>query len=191
MERKARRYRWVGSVFGGVVVAELIALPYAIRCCSRFSADVQKFRTDAHWDPHVGWFAKFLLDWPMEFRLVVMTITAAILCLLATMMLSLLSRVSERQNGADGRGTLRWLVFGARTAVASFMVAVLYLLAIYACGYVGYMGPRNLVWYLGIPVLVALIEYPRPAGALLGVPLAITGSLCVALISLTVGIPLD
>jgi hypothetical protein len=127
----------------------------------------------------------------MGFRLLLITIVAAALCLLTTVTLFLLARASEWQRASTSRSPFRWPIFAARTVVASFMVSVLYFLAVYAFGYLGYLGPLNLIPGLGIPVLVGLLEYPRPAGALLGIPLAITGFLCTALISLTVGIALD
>ena len=120
-----------------------------------------------------------------------MTITAALVCLLTTTLLYTLARVTSQRNVATGHIAVGWLLAGARFIVASFMTATLYILAIYATGYIGYLGPRNTIWLLGIPVLVALLEYPRPVGVLVGIPLAITGAVCTGVISFFVGISLD
>ncbi len=56
----------------------------------------------------------------------------------------------------------------------------------------GYIGPRNVLWFVGVPLTVALIQQGRPLRALLWTfPLLLGGWVGMALLSMTVGIPLD
>ena len=72
------------------------------------------------------------------------------------------------------------------------MVGILYILAAYAVGYVGYLGAKNAIWFVGVPMAVALIQQPRPTRALLWTfPLLLGGWVCMGILSMTVGIPLD
>jgi hypothetical protein len=120
----------------------------------------------------------------MGFRLLVMSIVAAAVCLLSTVSLLALLRRS------GGRCSMR--LAAGQTIVGAFMVGVLYILAAYAVGYVGYRGTWNAAWLVGIPMMVAFIQTPRLPHAFLWIfPLLVGGWLCMGVLSMTVGIPLD
>lgn len=52
-------------------------------------------------------------------------------------------------------------------------------------------GPLNLLWMLGLPVLVGLLLRPRPIGLALGLPLAVAGSLWLFAAAVAFQLPLD
>ncbi len=191
MERTARSHFCAGSFFALASLVGLAAFPFAVGCCSRFSFEQEKFRWGMRFDPHVGWFARTLLNWPMGFRLLVMATATAIVCSIATALLFLLKRRFERRTDARIGRVAKLSSLAARAAIASFVVGVLYILAVYVTGYFGYEGSLNLLWLLGIPALIALLEYPRPIGILLGIPLMFTGFVCTGLISILAGSGLD
>ena len=125
--------------------------------------------------------------WPLPiYRLLLIGFAAALFCILATATLGALSVTAQREkNGA----ALRLAIAAARLLVGSLMTAVLYAVAIFITSYLAYLGPFNLVWGLGIPLFIALLECPRPAGALYAVLLAVTGFIYLAAILLAAGLP--
>ena len=184
-------YRWGAWFFGLVALCSLAALPFAATCCSRFSAE--DMAADAAlggngWSPDITPLAIALLDWPMGFRLLLMTSVAAILCFATTVtLLFVRQRNAERQ---EKRILSR--VGVAQAVLGSFMVGVLYILAAYAVGYVGYRGPANALWFIGIPMAVAVMQKPSIQSALLWtIPLLLGGWLSMGILSMTIGIPLD
>lgn len=190
--RKTWTYRWAGSFYALVLVACLISLPSAIKCCSRFSPQEDAYWRNANYPSNYGWFAKDLLNWPSGFRLLVMTIVAATLCLLATFTLYLIARHTPDNRDARNRPTGLLIRFIVRAAVASFTTAVLYVLMAWLLGYIGRApGPDMRVMMLTIAALIGLQEVPGPLGLLLAIPLFLSGLIFTALISLFVGIPLD
>ena len=185
-------YRWGGGLFAFVAFCSLASLPFAIGCCSRFTAaelaERASFGSNG-WAPGITPLAVTLLDWPMGFRLLVMTIVAAILCFGATITLFLLARYSAKET-PDRRA--RVLKAIGEVALGSFIVGVLYILAAYGVGYIGYLGPANAIWLVGIPMLIALMERGRLTSALLWtVPLLLGGWVWMGVLSIAVGIPLD
>jgi len=187
-----RGYRWGGGLFAFVALCSLASFPYAISCCSRFSAEELAERASFGsngWAPSITPLAVALLDWPMGFRLLVMTAVAAILCLAATITLLLLARFNPKETSDRRAHVLKSI---GEVVLGSFMVGVLYILAAYGVGYAGYLGPTNAIWFVGIPMLVSLMEHKRLATALLWfVPLLLGGWMWMGLLSMTVGIPLD
>lgn len=182
---KAAGYRIGACLFALTVVICLAVLPFAASCCSHLSSQEQALSATvghAPWAAGITPLAVALLDWPMGFRLLLLTLTAAILCLVATLASAALSRRSIGQG---------WWSDFARGVLACFTVGVLYILAAYVTGYFGYLGPANVGWMLGIPALVAFMNIPRPIGLLFSVPLALGGWIGAGVISLTIGIPLD
>lgn len=183
-----RGYR-IGAWFFALVTLLCSAiLPLAISCCSRFLPS--RLPTGAAVDsdrlsPGIKPAAVALLDWPMDFRLFLMTLVAAVLCLFSTLASAFLTRASSRQGA--------WAAWAAcaRAVFACMTVGVLYILASYVAGFVGYRGPANLIWMAGIPVLIALTHAPRLAALLISFPLFIGGWVAMAVIGMTVGIPLD
>ena len=185
---------WWGSIFFAVAVAAAVAcLPYAISCCSRFSKEQIAIRAsfgEHGWAPGITPVAIALLDWPMGFRLLIMTIVAATLCLLCTVSLLFAAR-SRNVAGGPHSAAYAWLPVG-EALLGSFMVGVLYILAAYAVGFKGYIGPGNLLWFFGVPAAIAFMIRPSLLqGLVWTLPLLIGGWVCMAIISVSVGIPLD
>jgi MFS family permease len=188
-DERGRAYRWGAAFFGIAAVAGLVALPYALRCCSRFTSEQLALREATGWEPPGPAITVALMDWPMGFRLFLMMIVAAVICTLAMIALSVIARREQRPETTTSN--LRRLIV-VRAFLSSVIVALLYILAAYTTGFFGIPGgPHNLVWLLGIPVLVAWMGKPSLFGFALGFPLAITGFVCVMIISLTLRIPLD
>jgi hypothetical protein len=118
-----------------------------------------------------------------------MLIVAAVICTLAMIALSVIARREQRPDLRIS-SVHRWI--GVRVFLSSVVVAVLYLLGFYTTGFFGIArGPHNLVWLLGIPVLIAWLGKPNVRGLALGCPLALSGFVSLAIISLTLRIPLD
>lgn len=190
---EARGYRWGASFFALATICGLAVLPFAISCCSRFTPE-QSAESMAlggnGWAPGITPVAVALLDWPMGFRLLVMMLAASLLCFSATIAMLLISRSKLRGSGSLRRAGPAWGVI-AQAVLSSFMVGLLYILAVYVTGFAGYVGPANLVWMAGIPMAVGFMARPRLSGLALGVPLALGGWVCLGIISMTVGIPLD
>jgi hypothetical protein len=188
-----RGYRWASIFFGLVLGISLAFLPHAIGCCSRFSAEDMAIRAsfgNHGWAPGITPLAVAMLDWPMGFRLLVMTLVAACLCLVASLTGLLLARRMNADGAAGGAPRL-WYIVG-QGVLGSFMVGVLYILAAYAVGYEGYLGPRNALWFVGLPLAVALVQQSRLQRAILWTfPLLLGGWVWMAVLSMTVGIPLD
>jgi hypothetical protein len=187
-----RGYRWGGGFFAFVALCSLASLPYAISCCSRFSAEELADRASFGgngWAPGITPLAVALLDWPMGFRLLVMTVVAAILCLAATITLHLFASYTAKETLSRRARMLKPI---GEAVLGSFIVGVLYILAAYGVGYAGYIGPANAIWFVGIPVLVSLMEHKRLTSAFLwSAPLLLGGWVSMGVFSMTVGIPLD
>ena len=179
-------------MFASVALCSLASLPHAISCCSRFSAQELAERASFGsngWAPGTTPLAVVLLDWPMGFRLLVLTAVAAILCLAATITLLLIARFNPEETSDRRAHVLKPI---GEVVLGSFMIGVLYILAAYGVGYAGYLGPANAIWFVGIPMLISLMEHKRLATAFLwSVPLLLGGSMWMGLLSMTVGIPLD
>jgi hypothetical protein len=173
-------------LFGLLIVGCVVALPHAISCCSHFSAADLKLRAQftKNLDPHTTPVAVALLDWPMGFRLLLMTLVAAIICFLLCVIGVFVARADD-VGGGRGRGESIKLVLG------SLMVGVLYILAAYLTGFIGYVGPANLLWVIGVPAVIAIITWPRPIGIPMALPVGIGGWIALIAICMTVGIPLD
>jgi len=181
-------YRWGSLLFGLVALCCLAALPRAIACCSQFSgADVQLpiKPGQSTWEAGITPVAVALLDWPMGFRLLLMTLVAALICL-AACLTGLL--VVPKEGDEPAAGTSKSI---ARLLLASLMTGVLYILAVYGTGFLGYVGPANFLWMAGVPTVMALITWPRPRGVLFAVPVGIGGWIATIAICIAVGIPLD
>jgi len=184
-----RAYKWGAILFGILAATGLALLPYAIRCCSRFSPQDIALQEASGWGPPGPAITGALMDWPMGFRLLLLTIVAAILC--AAAMFSMMKIAGWEQRQGTPPGALRRAI-AARALLSSAVVGILYLLAAYAVGYIGAStGPHNLVWLAGIPLAVAWAGKPGPLGLVLAVPLAFAGFLCLILISVLFQIPLD
>jgi hypothetical protein len=184
-----RSYKWGAVLFGIVAAVGLVLLPHAVSCCSRFSPQDIALRETLGWSAPGPLITAALMDWPLGFRLLLLTIVAALVCAAAMLSMMMIARSEQRQDATVG--ALR-RAFALRALISSLVVGVLYLLATYAAGYVGASrGLHNLVWLAGIPVVVAWIGKPSWVGLALGVPLAITGFACLILISVTLQIPLD
>lgn len=187
-----RGYCWGVGLFAFVALCSLASLPFAISCCSRFTAEELAESASLGgngWAPGTTPMAIALLDWPMGFRLLVMTIVAAMLCLAATISLLLFTRYTTKQTPGRLARILRAI---GEVALGSFIVGVLYILAAYGRGYVGYIGPGNAIWFAGIPMLIALMEHRCLKSALLWtVPLFLGGWVWTVVLSMIVGIPLD
>ena len=191
--RGVRSYRWGANFFGLVLAASSAFLPHALSCCSRFSNDDLALKASfgvKGWAPGITPLVIALLDWPMGFRLLVLIMVAASLCFVATVAGLLILRRMQRDGGEGGSVPLWFSV--SEAVLGSLMVGVLYIVAAYATGYVGYIGPRNALWFVGVPMAVALIQQERPSRALLWTfPLLLGGWLSMGILSITVGIPLD
>jgi hypothetical protein len=187
-----RGYRWAGGLFAFVALCSLASLPFAISCCSRFSAEELAERALVGrngWAPGITPLAVALLDWPAGFRLLVMTIVTAVLCLAATITLLLFARYNAKET-PDRRARLLKPI--GEVVLGSFIAGLLYILAAYGMGYVGYIGSANGIWFVGIPMLIALMEHKRLTSALLWTfPLLLGGWIWMGVLSMTVGIPLD
>jgi hypothetical protein len=183
-----RAYRWGAAFFGIVAVAGVALLPYTLRCCSTFSPEELALRQQTGRELPGPSVTVALLDWPLGFRLFLMMIVAAIICTLAMIALWVIAR---RERRAETMSSVRqWIA--VRVFLSSVVVAVLYLLGIHTAGFFGVAtGPHNLLWLLGIPVLIAWMGQPNRRGLALGCPLALTGFVCVIIISMTLRIPLD
>lgn len=121
----------------------------------------------------------------MGFRLLLMTLVAAIICFISCA----LGFFVTRAKAFDRKGEIvNRLVQGL---LASAMTGVLYILAAYAAGFVGYLGPKSLFWMLGIPAVITIISWPRPIGLLMAFPVALGGWIALGAISISVGIPID
>lgn len=181
-------YHWGAWFFGLIIVCCVAVLPHAVSCCSQFSAADLQFRAQfgaKGWAPGITPLAVALLDWPMGFRLFLMTLVTAIICFLS----SLAGFFVARAGNVDGSwGVGRSVVQGL---LACLMVGVLYILAAYATGFIGYLGPANMLWMIGVPAVIAILTWPRLTGLLMALPVGIGGWLMLAVISMTVGIPLD
>jgi hypothetical protein len=183
-----RAYRWGAAFFGIVALVGLAALPYAFRCCSQFSSGELAFRKATGWDPPDPAITVALMNWPMGFRLFLMTLVAAVICTLAMILLSVIARREQRVETAMS-SLWRWII--ARAVLSSVIIGVLYILGAYMTGFFGIPGgPHNLAWLIGIPVIVAWMGKPSLRGLALGFPLALTGFICLIIISLTLRIPL-
>jgi hypothetical protein len=183
-----RGYRSGAWLFGLTALVCIAALPYAVRCCAHFSPADLKLRAEfggGSREPGITPLAEALHDWPMGFRLLLMTLVATTICFASTLASLSLAR---RENLADQRTVWRPIV---RAVLACLMVGVLYILGAYATGFVSYLGPRNLLWMLGVPAAIALMCWPRPIGALMTLPLAIGGWIALAILSIGLGIQLD
>ena len=176
-------------MFGIAAVAGLATLPHALRCCSSFSSEELAIGEQAGWEPPGPAITVALMDWPSGFRLFLMMIVAAVICSLAMIALSVIARREQRPETAPTI-VRRWI--GVRALLSSLVVAVLYLLCIPAVSYFGVArGPHNLVWLLGIPMLVAWMGRPSLRGLALGLPLAVTGFACLIVICVNLELPLD
>ena len=190
--RDERGYRW-GSIFFALVVASSLAcLPYAISCCSHFSTEhlARRASFGSRWAPGITPLTVALLDWPMGFRLLILTIVAASLCFVATVagFVILRRRQTEELNGGSAR---IWLSV-SDALLGSLMVGVLYIFGLFCVGYIGYLGPLNVLWFVGVPLTVALIQHGCTLRAVLWTfPLLLGGLVCTGVLSITVGIPLD
>jgi heme/copper-type cytochrome/quinol oxidase subunit 2 len=183
-----RAYKWGAAFFGIVAVAGLAAMPYALRCCSSFSSEELALREQTGWETTGPAITAALMDWPLGFRLFLMMIVVALICTLA---MTAMAVIAHREQQPETTSSIPgWIA--VRVLLSSVVVAVLYILATYTIGFFGMSrGPHNLVWLLGIPVLVAWMGKPNLRGLAFGFPLALTGFACLAIISLTLDIPLD
>lgn len=183
-----RAYRWGAAFFGIVAVAGLATLPYALRCCSSFSSEELALNEEIGRERTAPAITVALMDWPLGFRVFLMMIVAAVICTVAMIALSAIARREQRPGTTTSR-VQRWI--GVRVFLSSVVVAVLYILGFYTSGFFSASGPHNLVWVLGIPVLVAWMGKPSLRGLELGCPLALLGFVCLIIISLTLRIPID
>ena len=182
-------YQWGAAGFGLIAVCGIVALPYAVRCCSRFSPDELAFRRQLGWESPGPAITAALMDWPLGFRLFLMTIVASIIC--AAAMIGMAYAV-HRETRPDATDAAIHGGIAVRVLLSSITVGVLYLLSAYVVGFFGISrGPHNFAWMLGIPLVVAWIGKPGPLGCALGLPLAFTGFVCLVIISMTLQIPLD
>ena len=93
----------------------------------------------------------------------------------------------------SGKATSRSAKYGARFAalflMGSVLVGALYFLVVAA------VSPRpglaNLLWVLGVPLVVGLFVRPRAMGLALSLPLGVTGWLWLLTVALTFRIPLE
>ena len=179
-----RGYWWGAWLFGLAALACVALLPHAIQCCSHFSQADLRLRAEFgpnSWSP----IADALLDWPTSFRLLLLSLVAFVVCFAAT----LVSIVLQRSESLAAEKSA-WKEF-VRFVLACIIIAVLYILAIYATGLVGYLGPLNLLWMLGVPAAIAVMISPRPLGIFMAIPLTIGGWVALAAISIGLGIPVD
>jgi hypothetical protein len=182
-------YKCGAAAFGLLSVSGLLALPYALRCCSGFEPDEVAFRQAVGWATSGPAIRTALLDWPMGFRLFLMAVVASVICASAMIGLAFTARWEARTN-ATAFGIQ--VGYGLRVLLSSIVVGVLYLLCFYTVGFFGIGGgPHNLSWAIGIPVVVAWLGKPGAFGCALGLPLAFTGFVCLLLICLVFQIPLD
>ncbi len=98
----------------------------------------------------------------------------------------------RRETRADATAVAIQGGIAVRVLLSSMVVGVLYLLSAYAAGFFGISrGPHNLAWMLGIPMLIAWMGKPSLLGFALRIPLALTGFVCLVILSMTLQIPLD
>jgi hypothetical protein len=183
-----RGYRWGAWLFGLAGLTCVALMPHAVQCCSRFAEADLRLRMEFGangWSSGTSRVATALLDWPMGLRLLLMALVAAIVCSAATFASILIVR-SEML--AAENAIWKSVVRGV---LACLIVGVLYLLSIYATGFIGYLGPLNLLWMVAVPAAIALMAWPCPRGVLMTAPLAIGGWIALAAISIGLGIPID
>lgn len=183
-----RTFHWGAVLFGSVAAIGLATLPYASRCCSRFSAEDLALRKAIEWEPPGPAITNALMGWPLGFRLILLIIVGAIICAVA---MTILASVAYREQRVEPTTSdRRWIAL--RAVMSSMIVGVLYLVAIYTTGFFGVSrGPHNLVWMLGIPAAIGWMNHPKLRGVAFGAPLALTGFVCLIIISLSLQIPLD
>jgi hypothetical protein len=180
-----RGYR-IGIVLFGIAAGlSAAAALYGSYCCAGFPTDVQALRTNFGTPERraMPWLTATLMDWPLGYRLIVMTLASSLIGVVIS--ISAMTLASWKA-GAYAR---LWAVFSMLSA--SFLVGVLYILTIYVAGYFGYRGPLSLVAWIGISVGVGLMYAPNRSGLILAVPLTPAGFIVAGVTSMIVGIPWD
>lgn len=180
-----RGYRWGAWLFGLTGVACVAAMPYAVNCCSHLPDSDLLSMEPYRRSPYITPVAAALLDWPMGFRLLLMTLAAAVICFSSTLASMFLIQNEPTEAGTIPRKSV------VQAILACLQVGVLYILATYAVGFLGYRGPLNLLWGAGVPAAIAAMVWPRLGWIRMTIPLAIGGWAALAAISIGFGIPLD
>lgn len=176
-----RGYRFGTAVFGLAAVLSAGAVAYASSCCSAVSAEDQAILAGLgapEWRG-MGWVTAALMDWPLGFRLTLMTLTTSIIGFAVALCGLLLASKNNRFSR----------IF--RPVSATILVGIIYILVIYIAGYIGYKGPFVLVAWLGAAALISLMYFPNRNGLILAVPLAVVGFGAAAVISMVMGIGWD
>lgn len=181
---EARGYRYGIMVFGFATICSLIAVMVGSYCCSSFPEDYLSTGANPGLDqPRNLMSVSQLMNHSMGFRLCVMTLTASSVGLSAAYLNLIMTMKGVFENSRSA------LAF--RALLAALVVGVFDILAVYVFGFFGYRGPLVLVSFLGIAVLVSLMNIPARSGCILAVPLAIVGFGAAATISMTMGIGWD
>ena len=166
---------------GTVALLSLLALPIAYSQCAECAGHP---RFANNWSPEMTPVSVALFDWPSEFGFLLMASVAAVLCFVAV---AIMLRLAKAWADLPPTG---WR-FAAQAVLSSFVVGVLNFVGAYASGCIGYVGPANGLWLMGIPAAVAVMNSPNKWAVFWIIPLFIGGWITTAIIGMTVGIPLD
>lgn len=182
---ETKGYRYGMGLFGLAATVSGIAVIYGSQCCAVFSPEDQIIRANFGIPEHRGirWLTAALMDWPMGFRLCLMTLTASLIGLVVAFSGFLLVQHKDTNYAP--------LANGLRAFLAALLVGVMYILTIYIAGFVGYQGTLILVSWLIISILVSLMSVSNRSGFILAVPLTVVGFGSAAIISMVLGIAWD
>ncbi|WP_312219340.1 hypothetical protein [Sphingobium yanoikuyae] len=183
--KEDRGYRYGMALFCLMLAISGVTVIYGSHCCAAFPPEDQAIREHfgaPEWRG-IKWLTAALMDWPMGFRLCLMTLTASLIGLAVAFSGFLLVR-------HEGIVHVRFSA-AVRAFLAAILVGVIYILTIYAAGFYGYQGSLILVSWLEISLLVSLMNVPNRSGVILAVPLTVAGFGSAAIISMLMDIPWD
>jgi hypothetical protein len=105
------------------------------------------------------------MDWPLGFRLCLMTLVTSLIGFAVAFSGFLLAM----REGA--KHTRSVALFRSISAVLS--VGVIYILIVYVAGFFGYRGPLVILSWMATALLVGLMSFPQKSGVILAVPLMV------------------